>query len=114
MAETIQPSEGAMAVARRICGHGIPLTRALDVAALIDREAVTPAVRILVEALTFYADNWEGHSGDSGPGGNWPADPETWPNESLAEDAGEIARLTVAHYRYLLESLDAGKEGGDV
>lgn len=49
-------------------------------------------------ALQFYQDAWEGHPGDSGPGGNWPADPEWNPDEALLEDGGQKARAILAAF----------------
>ena len=47
---------------------------------------------MLVGALEFYKDGWGWSPGDSGPGGNTPQDPDSWPEEALMEDAGEKAR----------------------
>lgn len=49
----------------------------------------------LREALWFYAVEWDGHAGDSGPGGNWPADPVWDPNEDLLDDGGKRARAAL-------------------
>ena len=64
-----------------------------------ERDAIAKERDELGKALRFYRDAWEGHSGDSGPGGNTPADPEVWPSESLCEDGGEIARQALARLK---------------
>ena len=46
----------------------------------------------LRKALKFYADGWDGHPGDSGPGGIAPADPTWSPENWLIEDGGKTAR----------------------
>ncbi len=46
--------------------------------------------------LEFYRDSWRGHSGDSGPGGNDPQEPECWPDEALMDDVGNMARQALA------------------
>jgi len=56
----------------------------------------------LAKALEFYATAWEGHSGDSGPGGNWPADPEGWPSEALLDDFGRYAQRVLAKHKALI------------
>lgn len=61
----------------------------------------------LRECAKFYAENWEGHAGDSGPGGNTPADPDCWPNGELAEDCGEYARNTLRALNSIEEKTDA-------
>ena len=62
----------------------------------LEHERLATENAALREALAFYADGWEGHPGDSGPGGNTPADPESWPSEDLLDDAGGIARQALA------------------
>lgn len=58
--------------------------------------ALEQKVTVLTKALQFYADEWDGHAGDSGPGGNWPADPEWNPTSYLLEDGGQIARTALS------------------
>ncbi len=50
----------------------------------------------LAAALQFYAEAWDTHPGDSGPGGNTPQDPVCDPNADLIEDGGKIARDALA------------------
>ena len=62
----------------------------------VARKAALEEAAPLRRALEFYADGWEGHAGDSGPGGNDPQDPECWPSEALLDDAGSLARRALA------------------
>lgn len=85
--------DGQSAQAKQSCSRWIEAAEtALSTTA---GKAMLERVERLEKALIFYGNAWEGHPGDSGPGGNTPADPEQWPDEKLLDDGGELARHTL-------------------
>lgn len=75
-------------------------------AIIADAPRLEAANKALAEALQFYATAWNMHPGDSGLGGNWPADPVCDPDADLLEDGGDHARKTLAEHA-------AKAQGGD-
>lgn len=59
--------------------------------------AVVPVeiVDLTYRALKFYERSWDGHPGNSGPGGIDPQEPEIEPSQELYDDGGECARIAL-------------------
>lgn len=59
-------------------------------------KAAEARIAKLEAALQFYATAWDGHPGDSGPGGNTPQDPVCDPSADLLDDSGDYARRALS------------------